>query len=522
MSRADAPRRVLPAFRSQNGRMLTTKGLAPDLVRDAARRLALTGLVYAIGFAVSIALNQLFMQLGWARHAGFAARTVLRATSLALGLGVFVYARRPGLGPAHVIAVGLGFEILGGLLLVLPETMTLADGPAPSVVGISWLAVWVTFFPLLVPARPWIAIVASLVTATMSPLAMWFVTRFGHVTAPPLSTLTFSYVPNYVAALLAIVPAVVLHRMRRQVKEARALGSYELVERLGAGGMGEVWRASHRMLARPAAIKLIAPGAIAGAGDGGADELVKRFEREAQATASLSSPHTVELYDFGVTDDGTFYYVMELLHGIDLQRLVERFGPLPPERVIALLTQACESLAEAHAHGLVHRDIKPANVFTCVLGGRHDFAKVLDFGLVLSGAADVTIDARLTRLDAMRGTPAYMAPEMASGAVVDGRADLYALGCVAYWLLAGANPFEGRSVFELVSKHLHDVPEPVTRRATQPIPAQLDALVQRCLEKAPDARPASAQELAEMLAAIPIATPWNERRAAEWWGENLV
>jgi len=506
--------------RAQTAHLITTKGLAPDILRDASRRLALTGLVYAIGFGISLALNLLFLRLGWARTVGFETRTAVRVMSLVLGIGVFLYARRPGLGPSRVIAIGLAFEVLGGLLLVLPESLTLVAQSSPSVVGISWLAVWVTFFPLLVPASPRIAVAASLVTATMSPLAVWLVTRDGHV-APPVSTLAFNYIPNYVAALLAIVPAVVLHRMRGQIAAARALGSYELVERLGAGGMGEVWRASHRMLARPAAIKLIAPDAMAGADPGETAELVKRFEREAQATASLSSPHTVELYDFGVADDGTFYYVMELLRGIDLQRLVERCGALPPERVVALLAQVCESLDEAHVHGLVHRDIKPANVFTCVLGGRHDFVKVLDFGLVTPEAAPSVIDVRLTQMDAMRGTPAYMAPEMASGGPVDGRADLYALGCVAYWLLVAGHPFEGRSVFELVSKHLHEPAEPPSKRATQPIPVELDALVLRCLAKAPGDRPANARELAELLARVPSAAPWTEARASGWWGENL-
>ena len=511
-------RRVGPAPKSHT---LTTKGLSADLLRDASRRLALAGLIYAIGFALSLVLNLLFLRLGWARPEAFTARTVVRAMGLALGLGVFLYARRPGLSPVRVIAVGLAFEIIGGLLVVWPENRVLVDGPPPSIVGVSWLAVWVTIFPMLLPARPRIAIAASLATATMSPLSIWALTLFGH-TAPPTSTLTFTYLPNYVAALLAIVPAVVLHRMRRQISEARAMGSYALVERLGAGGMGEVWRASHRMLARPAAIKLIARDAIAGALSTEADELAKRFEREAQAIASLSSPHTVALYDFGVADDGTLYHVMELLNGIDLQRLVERFGPMPPERAVALLLQVCESLDEAHTRGLVHRDIKPANVFTCVLGGRHDFAKVLDFGLVSADVAEGAIDARLTQVDAVRGTPAFMAPEMASGARVDGRADLYALGCVAFWLVAGSQLFEGGSVYEVVSKHLHDTPEAPSSRATQPIPPEFDALVLRCLAKAPGDRPSSARELAELLAAIPVSPHWTEPRAAQWWREHLA
>jgi eukaryotic-like serine/threonine-protein kinase len=513
-------RRVGRAF-AHDVRTHTTKGLSPDLLRDASRRLAIAGLMYAIAFTLSLALNLMFLHFGWARAQAYAERTVVRVISLVLGLGVFLYARRAGLSPERVTAIGLLFEIVGGLLIVWPENSMLVQGPAPSVIGISWLAVWVTIFPMLLPARPRVTIAASLVTATMSPLSIWLLTRAGHPT-PPVSTLTFTYVPNYVAALLAMGTSLVLHRMRGQIAEARALGSYELVERLGAGGMGEVWRASHRMLARPAAIKLIAPDAMAGARGTEAEELVKRFEREAQATASLSSPHTVALYDFGVTEDGTFYYVMELLHGIDLQRLVERFGPLPPERAIALLVQACASLDEAHARGLVHRDIKPANVFTCVLGGRHDFAKVLDFGLVAREAGPEGIDARLTQADAIRGTPAFMAPEMASGARVDGRADLYALGCVAYWLVAGAYPFESRSVYELVSKHMYETPEPPSKRAPQPIPQELDALVLRCLAKAPEARPASACELSALLAAIPVAAHWTEPRAAQWWGEHLA
>ncbi len=517
---SEAPRLICPAFEFRSGHEFTTRGLPPDLLRDASRRLALVGLVYAIGFAVSIAINLVFMYLGWSRPEGFAARQIVRVLSLVLGLGVFLYARRPGLPQSRVIGIGIAFEIVGGLLLVWPENQRLVVDSAPSVIGISWLAVWVTFFPLLVPARPWIAIAASLVTATMSPLTIWSFASIGYP-VPSAATLTFSFLPNYVAALLTIVPAVMLHRMRGHVAHARALGSYALVERLGAGGMGEVWRASHHMLARPAAIKLISPGAIADAGHSEGAELAKRFEREAQATASLSSPHTVALYDFGVTGDGTFYYVMELLHGVDLQRLVERFGPLPPERSIALLAQACESLHEAHGRGFVHRDIKPANMFSCVLGGYHDFVKVLDFGLVTSGAARSAVDAQLTQKDAMRGTPAFMAPEMMGGAIVDGRADLYALGCVAYWLLVGTRPFEGRSLIEVMSKHMHEAPEPPSKRAKQPIPPELDAIVLRCLAKAPEDRPANARALAEQLAAVPVARPWTEARAAQWWSDHL-
>ena len=201
--------------------------------------------------------------------------------------------------------------------------------------------------------------------------------------------------------------------------------------------MGEIWRARHRMLARPVAVKLIRPELLGVKTPVEAASLVARFQREAEATAALHSSHTIALHDFGVTPEGTFYYVMELLEGLDLETLVRRFGPVPPERAIHLLIQACDSLAEAHAAGLVHRDVKPANMLTCHFGLKWDFVKVLDFGLVKT-AWSLGDDDRLTSEGTITGTPAYMAPEAVLGAqAIDARVDLYGLGCVAYWLLTG-------------------------------------------------------------------------------------
>ena len=239
--------------------------------------------------------------------------------------------------------------------------------------------------------------------------------------------------PSYACAFVVVVPAKVLHRISRRLKEAQELGSYYLIEPLGHGGMGEVWRAEHRLLAREAAIKLVRPELLGARSEEEAQRVLRRFEREAQATAALRSPHTIQVFDFGITQEGTFYYVMELLLGRDLESLVREFGPLPPERALYLLRQICHSLADAHAHGLVHRDIKPANIYVCRMGLDYDFAKVLDFGLVKirdRSSADtlVTADQRTT------GTPAYMAPECILGdADVDRRADVYSLGCVAYF-----------------------------------------------------------------------------------------
>jgi len=277
-----------------------------------------------------------------------------------------------------------------------------------------------------------------------------------------------------------------------------------------------VWRASHHTLARPAAIKLIGAEALASATPDEIESLRRRFEREAQATASLGSPHTVALYDYGVSEGGRFYYVMELLDGLDFDRLVRMHGPLPPARAAFLLTQACESLAEAHARGMVHRDIKPSNLYTCRLGGRHDFVKILDFGLVSNVRAAAGSNPRLTMGAVALGTPPFMSPEMAMGRPVDARSDLYALGCVAYWLITGTEVFTGRSAVEIMSLHAHAPPEPPSQRVAG-IPPALEAAVMSCLEKSPAARPASAAALADALSGVALEPRWTEAEATAWW-----
>jgi serine/threonine-protein kinase len=318
--------------------------------------------------------------------------------------------------------------------------------------------------------------------------------------------------------VLAPIGARIVYRLTVEVKRAREMGAYRLLEKLGQGGMGEVWRAEHRMLARRAAIKLIRPAAL-GVGDAGhAREIVKRFEREAQATAALRSPHTIAVYDYGVASDGTFHYVMELLEGYSLQVLVDRFGPVPPERTVHFLGQACHSLAEAHAAGLVHRDVKPANIFVCRLGLDVDFVKVLDFGLVKVQGPQATGAEILTVQGTFAGTPGFMPPEVALGAQrIDGRADVYALGCVAYWLLTGQMVFPGRSAMEMVVDHIRTAPVPPSRRTDQAVPEALDRLVLRCLDKDPASRPSTIGELSMGLQALGIGARWTEDKAREWW-----
>lgn len=292
------------------------------------------------------------------------------------------------------------------------------------------------------------------------------------------------------------------------------LDRYRLVEKLGAGGMGEVWLAKHQLLARPAAVEVIRPEALGNVEQRGS--IIKRFQREAQTTATLSSPNTIRLYDFGVSETGSFYFVMELLNGINLESMVERFGPLPPQRVVMLLRQSCRSLGEAHAAGLVHRDIKPANLFACRMGREFDFLKVLDFGVVKHLISDQ--DSLLTGKGRIAGTPGYMAPGVIlGGKEVDGRADLYALGCVAYWMLTGMFVFEFDNPVRMIMDHANKKPEPPSQVAEVSIPKSLDELVLACLEKSPENRPGSADEVWRILGQVELGEPWTQEHAEAWW-----
>jgi serine/threonine-protein kinase len=330
---------------------------------------------------------------------------------------------------------------------------------------------------------------------------------------PPLGLLIWTYLPNYICAGLAVLPSKIIAHLGRKVSRARELGSYRLVERIGRGGMGEVWKAEHRLFARPAAIKLIAGHGMA---EGSGRIAEERFRREAEAAAGLRSPHTIQLYDFGITRDRRLYYVMELLEGSDLESLVTRYGPQPPARVASILRQACGSLAEAHAGGLVHRDIKPANLHIGRIGLEYDFVKVLDFGLVKGEGRWLRQDVRLTAPESLSGTPAYMAPEMAAGEGVDFRADLYALGCVGYFLLTGSLVFEGENALQLVLKHIQAEPVPPSVRLGRPVPEALERVILNCLAKAPGARPADAATLAGALTGAG-ADGWTQSDAKLWW-----
>lgn len=298
----------------------------------------------------------------------------------------------------------------------------------------------------------------------------------------------------------------VIYGLRKSVHSARKLGQYELVEKLGEGGMGVVYRAEHAMLRRPTAVKLLRP-------DQSGEKSIARFEKEVRQTARLSHPNTVTIFDYGRTPDGTFYYAMELMQGGTLTDVVEVDGPQDPSRVIRVIECVAQALAEAHGIGLIHRDIKPSNIMLVRQGGELDVPKVLDFGLVkeLTGG-----EVSVTHAGAIAGTPQYMPPEaITEPERVDGRSDIYALGAVAYYLLAGHHVFQGSNVVEVCSHHLHTEPPPFERD----VPAELAAIVMRCLAKDPDDRPQSATELAALLAACGVAR-WTAADGARWWSQH--
>lgn len=311
------------------------------------------------------------------------------------------------------------------------------------------------------------------------------------------------------AIALSSLASAVIYGLRREVHEAQQAGQYTLGEKLGVGGMGVVYRATHAMLRRPTAVKILPPE-LAG------EVNIRRFEREVQLTASLTHPNTVAIFDYGQTRDGLFYYAMELLDGIDLAVLVHQDGPQPPARVRHILRQVLGALREAHGVGLIHRDIKPANIILCRRGGYSDVVKVVDFGLVKDVEAEP--GTSLTQVDAIAGTPQYLSPEaITTPKKIDARADIYAVGAVAYFLLTGTVVFEGGTVFEVCSHHLHTAPEPLTKRLGRPVPPELERLVLNCLEKDPSRRPQSAGSLREALDACQGLGHWDSTMADAWW-----
>jgi eukaryotic-like serine/threonine-protein kinase len=497
--------------------------LPDDLLSEAAHRLGLICLLIAGLLLANFVLVHFVEPMPDTVHAGNPELhgewqrvfDLIGGATLLVSLGIFWFTRRSRRNPRFLLDFALGYEVVMALSVGL---LNYAVAPPH---GVSWIAIIILLFPSVVPSRPWKTLVVALIAASMDPVGALIWSELGQP-VPSIDSVFILAIPNYLCALIAPVISHIITRLGREVRKAREMGSYELVQKIGSGGMGEVWEAKHRFLARPAAVKLIKPQVLRAVTAMQADVLLQRFRREARAAANLRSPHTIELYDFGVAGDGTFYYVMELLNGLDLQTLVEEHGPVPPARTVHILCQVCESLAEAHGRGLIHRDIKPANIQVCCMGHYYDYVKVLDFGLVKSAGIDAQADPRLTAPNVVAGTPAYLSPESALGDPVDHRSDLYALGCVAYWMLTGRPVFEGQGVVQIMARHIHTPPEPPSLYSLSRIPSELDEIVLSCLAKSPADRPASARDLADRLAQCELGEQWTRDHARLWWDSRLA
>jgi eukaryotic-like serine/threonine-protein kinase len=487
--------RALRLVRLRAVAILLTAGLGLVLVRD----LAFDGGPAWQFQAAAMAAMALLATLLWAARSG-TARGLRAAEAATLGLAAGVVAAH--LWHAHVDSTSRG------------DLTALAAGSKDAVIGTT---IVLFTYALLVPAprgQAWrsIAAVAACPVATELLLFLAHPEVF-HLARRVVTVRRVGETVSLLAmvALLAGYGAHLAHTLRVRAREARQFNQYRLRDKIGVGGMGEVHLAEHRLLKRPCALKIIRPEQ---AGDLRA---LDQFEHEVRATARLTDPNTVEVFDYGRAEDGTFFYVMEYLQGLSLDELIGRHGPLPPGRVIYLLRQACQALAEAHEGGLIHRDLTPANIFAARRGRRYDFVKLLDFGLV--AAVSARHEAGPGLAGTVCGTPQYMAPEQVTGdRTVDRRCDLYALGGVAYTLLTGRPPFEGTSATQLMNAHVRDAVVPPSHHRPD-IPPDLEEVVLRCLAKDPDGRFQSAEELETVLAACSSAAAWDARRAAGWWQE---
>jgi serine/threonine-protein kinase len=522
--RDDADARTLfvpkPRWTSLGDR--ATRGLPRELANLAATRLQTLAWLYAFTFFMAGFFPRLIISDERSALFARAVTWVPGVISIAIGVLVALAIRTRRMRPAAVTDLGLIFEVVGSYGIAAAEFLQPAGLDADrSWVGLSWVAVWMLIFNVVVPTVPRYAVGAALASVTSVPVMVTLSIRLFPPALPPDGVeifLRFAF-PYLLVVIMAYVGARIVYNLGTEVTRARELGSYRLDERLGQGGMGEVWKASHRLLARPAAIKLIRSSN----GAGRSDDMRRRFEREAQVIAQLRSPHTVTLFDFGVAEEGAFYYVMELLEGVDTETLIRRFGPIPAERVVHILRQICHSLSEADSCGLVHRDIKPANIFLCRYGEDYDFVKVLDFGIA-KAIHEPSSDSStaMTMPNVIQGTPAFIAPEQALGVGnVDTRADIYSTGCVAYWLLTGQRVFVAENAVQLLLAHAHTPPEPPSARTELPIPPGLEALVLSCLAKDRESRPKSPRDLLERLETVSLPQQWTAARARDWWAAHL-
>lgn len=510
----------MPRVGDAEGATITRGGGHVTLAPSSTQRLRQSRLLAA---ALFLAATQIVVWL-WFLVTGEARWPVHAAAATALAVVVSCLSRRTAIAPARLRALEFAMFglMVGALSFIQYQRMfeAVARGDAVGLMAESknfliGSQIVMLAYTMLIPNSRRTASVVVLVIAIAPvvvegllfhrhPEALQFARESRVLMLSGMNLLLAS-----TAAALAIFGTHVLNTLRQEVFEVRRLNQYQLVGPIGTGGMGDVYLAEHRLLKRACAIKLIHP-------DSERDPLaLRRFECEARATARLSHPNIVEVYDYGETDEGTFFYVMEYLDGLNLGELVDRHGPLLPGRVIYLLSQVCDGLAEAHASGLIHRDIKPTNIFAARVGRRFDVAKLLDFGLVKDTSRDLRGGVRE---DGPVGTPSFMAPEQLSGRPVDRRADLFGLGATAYCLLTGRSPLADAYGF----RNLDPAPI-VPPSAHRPgLPEDLERVVLRCLEADPADRYPDAESLGEALAICVSAGEWGVREAAAWWSHQLV
>jgi len=487
-----------------------------ELLWKRCRLLFLTGLVLSlIGFGLAwfVPLEEPGL-LSSLEPYRWATEALLHAVSFAVALALLYLLCSRDRRYLHAVAFGtVAFNI------VLDIYNTVAFHPATDTYfGVSLLLFLSAAF---IPWRP------SYQAALAATAAVWFLV---------LQAVLYSSFPEYPAfwierggaeafrnhiiwgvvllATLGGTSALVsrtLYTLTKSAHKAKRLGNYLIHDEIGKGGMGQVFLAQHSLMCRPTAVKVMH------AGDGAEPTALARFEREVKLSATLTHPNTITIFDVGRTPERSLYYAMEYLEGLDLQGLVDRFGPLPPARAAYILKQVCGSLAEAHSRDIIHRDIKPSNIFLTRRGGLYDYVKVLDFGLAKQVREEET--TAITQSGLLFGTPRYLAPETVYGSdKIDGRSDLYCLGGVAYFLLTGQPPFTAESSVEVVVDHVKTIPKRPSEVSETPIPAEFDDIVMKCLEKKPADRYQTAEELDVALEAIPFNEPWSRAKAAGWWG----
>jgi serine/threonine-protein kinase len=509
-----------PADGVSRPNMAFVEGTRPQFTDETAS--LLRSRLRAVSLVLSILLAAAFVGNFFSPYAPL---PVVRAIVLAAFVGSYVALSRPlafslvelrcfegGLFAALVVQVLL---MMGTRLVAFTHAQDAVSLVAAEHVYLSVWAVLIMTYGILMP-NTWRRALAILLPTACLPYVLILGLRWQ---VPAMDAILRAHgfaVPipiPFVAVLVAVFGTHVVNLIRRDAFKARQLGQYVLRDKLGSGGMGEVYRAEHELLKRPCAVKLIRPGKAADA------DSLARFEREVQATARLTHWNTVEIYDYGHADDGTFYYVMELLPGLSLEELVKRYGPLPPARAVHLLRQVCRALREAHAKGLIHRDIKPANIIATERGGIYDVAKLLDFGLVRDRDREKAAPGA-TPSGSFSGSPLYMCPEqMTAYNRLDARSDIYSLGAVAYFLVTGQPPFQGATVREVINAHSHGSLKPPAE-VKPSVPADLELVIIRCLGRLPANRYQDMDRLDKALAQCKCAGDWTEEQAAAWWQTN--